>query len=60
MIGVNDTWRRFDSNDPTSAESYEDSYRTILERTRAEAGAKIAIVEPFVLPCPPDRPPGKC
>ncbi len=55
MIGVNDTWRRFDSNDPTTAESYEESYRAILERTRAETGAQVVIVEPFVLPCPPDR-----
>jgi len=55
MIGVNDTWRAFDSNDPTTAEAFEESYRTILDRTRAELGAKIVVIEPFVLPCPPDR-----
>lgn len=55
MIGVNDTWRRFDSGDPTPAEKFEESYRTILRRTRDELGAKIVMLEPFVLPCPPDR-----
>jgi len=55
MIGINDTWRAFDSDDPTTAEAFEESYRTILERTRDESGAKIVMVEPFVLACPPDR-----
>jgi len=55
MIGINDTWRAFDSDDPTTAEAFEASYRTILERTRDESGAKIVMVEPFVLACPPDR-----
>ena len=27
MIGINDTWRRFDSNDPTSTEDYERDFR---------------------------------
>lgn len=54
MIGVNDTWRRFDSKDATSAEDYEASYRTILQQTR-QAGARLIVIEPFVLPTPPDR-----
>ena len=36
LIGINDTWRRFDANDPTSTQAYEDSYRDIL----ADAGAQ--------------------
>lgn len=40
MIGINDTWRRYDSNDPTSAASYEADYRVILTRTRDELGAR--------------------
>jgi acyl-CoA thioesterase-1 len=55
MIGINDTWRAFDSGDPTSADDFEASYRTILVRTQTELGAKIVMVEPFVLECPPDR-----
>lgn len=35
MIGINDTWRRFDSNDPTSTEAYETGYRDLLTRITA-------------------------
>jgi len=49
MIGINDTWRRFDSDDPTSTEAYEASYRDLLERITA-AGAGLILLEPFVLP----------
>ncbi len=49
LIGINDTWRRFDSNDPTTADEYERSYRHILERTRTELEARIVVCEPFLL-----------
>lgn len=55
MIGINDTWRRYDSNDPTSAEVYEHHYRNILAATQKTLGAKLVLIEPFVLPHPPDR-----
>lgn len=55
LIGINDTWRKFDSNDPTSADAFYESYKAILQRVKDELGAKIVILEPFVLPCPPDR-----
>jgi lysophospholipase L1-like esterase len=55
MIGVNDTWRRYDSNDPTPVEKFEAEYRAFLERTRDELSARIVIIEPFLLPCPEDR-----
>jgi len=55
MIGINDTWRRFDSNDPTSAEAYEDDYCWILNNLRENLDAGIIILEPFVLPVPDDR-----
>jgi acyl-CoA thioesterase I len=54
LIGINDTWRRYDSNDPTSAEDYRAHYRVILEASR-NAGSRIIILEPFVLPVPEDR-----
>ena len=54
LIGINDTWRRYDSGDATSAEAYEASYRTILQQTQA-SGARLIICEPFVLPVPADR-----
>lgn len=53
-IGINDTWRKFDRNDPTSAEQYEEGYRDLLNRTR-QLDAKLVLVEPFVLPVPEDR-----
>lgn len=49
MIGVNDTWRRYDRDDPTSAEDFAADYRDILGRT-AEIGARLILVEPFLLP----------
>ena len=49
LIGINETWRRFDSDDPTSAEVYESGYRDVLTRI-TEAGARLVLLEPFVLP----------
>jgi acyl-CoA thioesterase I len=47
-IGINDTWRRYDENDPTSASSFEAGYRACL----ADLGgaSRLILVEPFVLP----------
>lgn len=55
MIGINDTWRAFDSNDPSPTEAYEASCRAILTLTRDELGAQLILMEPFVLPVPEDR-----
>lgn len=54
LIGINDTWRRFDSNDPTDMAQFEAGYRDILSQT-AQTGAQIVLLEPFVLPFPQDR-----
>lgn len=55
LIGINDCWRRYDSNDPTSMEYYEANFRYILKETRDKLDAKLIICEPFVLPFPKDR-----
>jgi len=55
LIGINDCWRRFDSNDPTSADSFERDYRDILTQIRENLDANIILCEPFVLPTPEDR-----
>lgn len=55
MIGINDTWRRYDNNDPTPAQDYEVAYRAILEQTRDRLHARLILCEPFVLPVPEDR-----
>ncbi|OKP84796.1 GDSL family lipase [Paenibacillus helianthi] len=54
-IGINDTWRRFDSGEETTAAQFEASYRDLIERTLAATSAKLVLVEPFVLPVPEDR-----
>jgi lysophospholipase L1-like esterase len=55
MIGINDTWRAFDSNDPTPTEDYEADYRHLLKQVRSQLGARLILMEPFLLPTPPDR-----
>ena len=55
LIGINDCWRRYDSNDPTSAEKFAASYRDILTQTKEKLDADIMLCEPFVLPFPEDR-----
>ena len=55
LIGINDTWRHYDSNDPTSAASYEASYHSLLQRATAALDVRLILCEPFVLPTLPDR-----
>lgn len=56
LIGINDVWRRYDSNDPTSTEQYESNCRTLLQNLRRDLPqAKILLIEPFVLESLPDR-----
>ena len=47
-VGINDTWRRYDENDPTSAATFEANYRACL----ADLGgaSTLILIEPFVLP----------
>lgn len=54
LIGINDTWRRYDQNDPTSAEQFEAGYRDILNQTK-KLDAKLVLCEPFVLHISEDR-----
>ena len=55
MIGINDTWRAFDSNDPTPVEAFEDNYRYLLGEIKAHTNAKILLLEPYVLPDVPAK-----
>jgi len=48
MIGINDVWRRYDSNDPTSDTAFEASYRNLLEPL-AKRKTKILLILPFLL-----------
>ena len=56
LIGINDTWRRYDRNDATSGNVFERDYRFILEKTLHDLpGVQIVMMEPFLLPIPEDR-----
>ncbi|WP_223693215.1 SGNH/GDSL hydrolase family protein [Leifsonia poae] len=56
LVGVNDTWRRFDSNDPTSTEAFETSVRDLLTRARESLNPRFVLLEPFTLPVGPVTP----
>ncbi|MEO6116972.1 MAG: SGNH/GDSL hydrolase family protein [Pseudolysinimonas sp.] len=49
-VGVNDTWRRYDNDDPTSAEEFERTYRSLLAEAQDRLAPRMILVEPFVLP----------
>lgn len=55
LIGINDTWRRYDSNDPTSADEYFDNYKYILNQVRVKLDAKMIVCEPFLLSASEDK-----
>ncbi len=48
-IGINDTWRRYDDNDLTSVEAFEESYRRVLTATQAQGNPELVLCEPFLL-----------
>ncbi|MET0788466.1 MAG: SGNH/GDSL hydrolase family protein [Cellulomonas sp.] len=45
MIGINDTWRRYDAGIPTSTDEYEENLRAI-----ASTASRLVLVEPFLVP----------
>lgn len=49
MIGVNDCWRRYDMDDPTPVEEYEQNLRTLLDDVKANTNAKLLMIEPFLV-----------
>jgi acyl-CoA thioesterase I len=55
LIGINETWRTYDSNDPTPASVYEETYQELLERATSTLHVRLILCEPFVLPVPADR-----
>jgi lysophospholipase L1-like esterase len=51
LAGVNNTWRAFDSNDPTTPAIFERQYRRLLNRTiEGISGVRIVLCDPFMLP----------
>ncbi len=49
MVGINDTWRRYDRNDATTPEQFESNYRVLLDKIKTELTADIVLLEPFIL-----------
>jgi len=54
-IGINDTWRRYDADDPTAVEAFEAGYRDLVTRARTAGVARVILVEPFLLPVRPEQ-----
>ena len=48
-IGINDTWRRYKSNEPTSVEDFENRYRRVLTATKEQSNPDLVLCEPFLL-----------
>lgn len=51
LIGINDTWRRFDADSITTAEEYERDYRYLLTELKEKLpDTRIVLMDPFFLP----------
>ncbi len=55
LIGINDTWRRFDRNIISPIEEFEKTYRQLLDQVVEHTQARLVLCEPFVLSFPVDR-----
>lgn len=55
LVGINDTWRAFDSGDPTTGDAFYREYTRILTRITDHCAPQLVLCEPFVLPWPEDR-----
>lgn len=54
LIGINDTWRRYDSGIVSKIDEFEASYNRIISQIQS-SDARVLICEPFLLPVPDDR-----
>lgn len=55
LIGINDTWSRFDRGLISPTKEFESTYRQLLDQAVERTNAKLVLCEPFVLDFPPDR-----
>ena len=53
-IGINDTWRRYDDNDPTSTEAFSDLFDQLLNETTSKIDLELVLCEPFLLHVRPE------
>lgn len=54
-VGVNDMWRRFDNDDPTSAEDFAATVAGLLQAARDSGVERIVLIEPFFVPVRDDQ-----
>ncbi|NMB46463.1 MAG: SGNH/GDSL hydrolase family protein [Firmicutes bacterium] len=55
LVGINDTWRRYDQDMISPIGEFKAAYRQLLEQTTQHTNARLIICEPFVLNQPADR-----
>lgn len=48
-IGINDMWRRYDDNDPTSPKDFRERYHRLLTQTKEKLHPQFVLCEPFML-----------
>ncbi len=48
LIGINDVWRKYDRNDPTSPEQYAANLITLFTGIKKDTGAKIIVLSPYL------------
>jgi lysophospholipase L1-like esterase len=49
-VGINDTWRRYDADSPTTADEFAATYWTLLDDAQTRLAPRMILVEPFVVP----------
>lgn len=55
LVGINDTWRRYDSGDATTTEQFEARYRQILDDASDLPRLRLVMIEPFLIPLGPEQ-----
>ena len=56
LIGINDTWRRFDQNLVSEIPPWEQSYTELLSTLQSQCSARLVVLEPFLLHTQDDLP----
>src|SRR5665648_1225462 len=55
LVGINDTWRRYDEGATTSAQRYQENYRAVLDAAVARGVRRFVLIEPFLAPVSRDQ-----
>ncbi|MFJ9519982.1 GDSL-type esterase/lipase family protein [Kitasatospora sp. NPDC101801] len=50
LIGVNDTWRRYDSAQHSLIDTWEHEYHQLLTRLHTHCAPRLVLIEPFLVP----------